>query len=266
MTWKIKKNLEYGFYEVVPKPSPEELQKYYAEKYYQEEKATYTHSYDPEEQLYFENKIREKYYVISKRSKERNLTLNSLLDIGCGEGFTLDFFHKQGWSVMGIDYSEYAVKKLNPHVKNYVIGGDIFESLNTLIEQTKKFDIIWLDNVLEHVAEPRELLNLCNRVASDNSILVIEVPNDFSSFQKALEESEKIDKEYWIAYPDHLNYFSRDSLIKLSETCAWNCYKTITDFPIEFQIANDNANYIKDRSKGKQAHRTRIFIDNFLPK
>ena len=38
----------------------------------------------------------------------------------------------------------------------------------------------------------------------------------------------------------------------------------MADFPIEMFLFNQHSNYWADRSKGKQAHLTRIYIDNFL--
>ena len=38
----------------------------------------------------------------------------------------------------------------------------------------------------------------------------------------------------------------------------------MADFPIEVFLFNEHSNYWKDRTKGKQAHLTRICLDNFL--
>ena len=35
--------------------------------------------------------------------------LRDVSDVGCGEGFTLAFFRKLGWTVEGVDYSPVAI-------------------------------------------------------------------------------------------------------------------------------------------------------------
>ncbi len=264
MTWEIKKNESHGFMEVIPKPSEEELNKYYAEKYYQQDKATYSHHYEKEELDYFSNKINEKWHIIDQYQKSQNLTYSSLCDIGCGEGFTLNHFFQLGWDVHGIDFSAYGLNQQHPALSEFFTEGDIFETINDLVKSEKKFDVIWLDNVLEHVIAPNDLMQKCHQIVTENGILVVEVPNDFSKLQMALKNKEKIQTEYWVAYPDHLSYFSRESLASLGASCGWNCFRTMADHPIEYNLINDHSNYTIDRNKGKQAHKTRMFIDNFL--
>jgi len=74
--------------------------------------------------------------------------------------------------------------------------------------------LVNLDNVLEHVLEPVELLKKVKRVMSKNAIARIEVPNDFSAFQKLLVEAG-CTKETWVNPPEHLSYFNKASLVNL---------------------------------------------------
>ncbi len=90
MSHQFVKNKLHGYWEVEPKPSVEELRQYYEDKYYQNESAAYSHSYSEEEIEYFNTKIGQKDFTLSHIL---NSTQNqSLLDIGCGEGFTLEYF------------------------------------------------------------------------------------------------------------------------------------------------------------------------------
>ncbi|UKN02780.1 class I SAM-dependent methyltransferase [Paracrocinitomix mangrovi] len=261
MSSEIKLNTDFGYYEVTPKPSEEELRSYYEEKYYQEENATYRSSYSAEELQYFRNKIAQKDHVIESILKKESA---SLLDVGCGEGFTMDYYFKKGWQVKGIDFSDFGLSSNHPHLADHLIQGNVFDSLNQLEQAGNKYDLIWLDNVLEHVIDPQSLLKSCLNLTNDGGMLVIEVPNDFSKLQKALKESGKIERDYWVALPDHLSYFSKDSLINLCKSVNWNAHKVISDFPIEWFLANEVANYSKNKEVGKYAHQSRIFIENFL--
>ncbi len=207
----LKRNKFYGYYEVDPKPTVNELRIYYEKKYYQNEKGAYAKQYTEQELLYFHNKIIQNDYVIKKIQKSTNN--RRLLDIGCGEGFTLNYYYGNDWQVTGIDFSEFAIKAHHPHLLPYLIKGNVFEEIQKQVDKGMQYDIVWLGNVLEHVIDPEKLIEQCYRLSNVGGVLVIEVPNDFSSFQKELLKEEIVDKKYWVAYPDHLTYFNNVSLV-----------------------------------------------------
>lgn len=261
-SFNFVKNKQHGYFEVIPKPSQKYLEDYYAKKYYQNESANYRHSYSQDELKYFNVKISQKEKVINKLI-HKNEKL-SLLDVGCGEGFTLDYFNRKNWDVLGVDYSDFGIQQMNPHLIDKLRKGDIWITLNEIQHSGKKYDVIWLDNVLEHVINPEELLFSFKNIIAENGLLVIEVPNDFSAFQLFLNNASLISREYWKAFPDHLTYFSRSSLISLCEFTGWTERKVIGDFPIEWYLLNNHSNYVNDKTTGKQAHQSRILFENFL--
>lgn len=253
---------KYGFFEVSKKPSSQELEKYYKEKYYQTNKGSYEKKYLEEEIKYFNNKLEEKYFVLTKKLALSDTV--SFLDIGAGEGWAMSFFKEKGWNVIGLDYSKFGCENHNAHCCEDLIVGDIYQSFQSLISQNKKFDVILLDNVLEHVIDPKSLLENCKKLANENSILIVEVPNDFSTLQHYLFENKKIDNKFWVALPDHLSYFNKDGLNKLCADAGWNNVLTIADYPIDLHLLNENTNYTKDKTKGKSCHLSRILTDNIF--
>ena len=254
---------EYGFHQLVEIPSQAELNDYYANKYYQNDHALYLHKYTDDELKYFKNKIHQKSLIIDQFINPIS-DKPTLIDFGCGEGFTLSWFSQNGWDVKGIDFSDYGCRKHNPEMLRFFEAGDIYSKLEEIIGKQSKFDCIWLDNVLEHVRDPKSLMEQLIQIAHLGSVLVIEVPNDFSVLQQKLLVEGKIDRAFWIAEPDHISYFNKKGLEQLCETCGWNVAKTIADFPIDFNLANPNANYIMNKETGKGAHAQRIFIENLL--
>jgi len=261
-TKEFKVNETYGYYEVTPKPTENELRDYYKDKYYQDDNATYTKHYELTELDYFKNKIAQKDFVVDQILGSNNK--NALLEIGCGEGFTLDYYHRKGWSVLGVDFSDFGLKINHPHLKSYLIQGDIFDEVQKLVLSGQKYDLVWMDNILEHVIDPVHLIQQCSRLTSEEGVLVIEVPNDYSDFQLKLLGAEKIISKYWEAYPDHLTYFSYQSFLNLLEANGWHKEKIISDFPIEWYLVNPHSNYANNKSVGKAAHHSRMFIENFL--
>ncbi len=252
----------YGYYEVTPKPTEEELRDYYSEKYYQDEMATYSNQYSEEERIYFWNKIVQKDFVVTQQLEQEGK--KRLLDIGCGEGFTLDYYDKKGWDVTGVDFSDFGLRNNHPSLLDCLQHGDLFEQVDRLVKSEQRFDVVWLDNVLEHVLDPIKLLTQSLELTKNGGVLVIEVPNDYSSLQVALVDSGKVARKYWEAYPDHLNYFSFQSLRKICESNGWTTSKIISDFPIEWNLANPNSNYVNNKNVGKAVHNGRMFVENFL--
>ncbi|MBI5403284.1 MAG: class I SAM-dependent methyltransferase [Ignavibacteriae bacterium] len=253
---------KFDYFELKKKPSVEELKKYYSEKYYQENNATYGQEYTPDEIKFFSNKIVQKYSLVKERfSGKAN---PDMLDIGCGEGFTLKYFSDMNWNVTGLDYSSFGCKRHNPEVLEKITTGDIFANLEEIVKSGRKFDLIWLDNVLEHVLEPHLLLTMCREIGRDNSAVIIEVPNDFSKIQSLALQKGYIDNEFWIVSPDHISYFNAEGLENLCQSAGWKKIKIISDYPIEVNLLNDDCNYIKDSKKGKNTHFQRIEFENLL--
>jgi len=112
----------------------------------------------------------------------RNLTnltaakkVDSILDVGCGEGFTLNRLKKQGIGkkLEGIEYLQAAIdlgKKTYPDIK--ITKGTIYE----LPYKDNSFDLVLCTEVLEHLEDPQKALKELVRVS--NKYLVISVPNE----------------------------------------------------------------------------------------
>lgn len=167
-------------------------------------------------------------------------------------------------NVSGIDFSDFGCKTHNPRVLSNLIVGDITQEMNKLVATNKKFDVIWLDNVLEHVAKPLVLLKSCKKLAKKNALLVIEVPNDFSKVQLQLLEMGYVPKPYWVIPPDHISYFNSKALNSLCKTQGWLNLDLIADFPIDFFLFNIHTNYVKNSKVGKDSHLARVKIENFI--
>lgn len=253
-----------GFYQLRTVPTPAELETYYAQKYYQEEKGNYAHAYPDDERAYFSHKIEQKDRVIREIWGDSAPGVPSLVDVGCGEGFALKFYGDKGWDVLGLDYSSFGCEQMNPDCVDRLQTGDVSANLNALFTEQRTFDVIWLSNVLEHVPDPVELLQQCHALAHDKTVMVVMVPNDFSVLQQYLIEQQKVTRPYWVAIPDHISYFNRDSLIRLGEHTGWHTHRLLTDFPIDWFLLNDSANYIADRSRGRTAHRSRVELENLM--
>lgn len=253
---------DLGFLEVIDPPTLEELKTYYAESYYQTEQGSFRKSYSDEENAFRNLKIAQKASLAASLSG-RN-TPGSFFDVGCGEGFALAWFNKNGWSVAGIDHSITGLEMMNPELLSKVEAGDLFSLLEQHISQAKRYDLVWLNNVLEHVADPVSLSIALRQIIAPEGMLVVTVPNDGSAYQEDLFKCGDIPNRFWIAIPDHLTYFTRESLTRTVEATGWLCREIIADFPIDLFLLHPGSNYVHDRANGPAAHQARIRMELML--
>jgi len=256
------KQHELGYWEAIDKPSDEALSEYYAQKYYQTLKGNHQKQYSDEELEFYKAKVEQKEYIIHQLLP--NINSKTMLDVGCGEGFDLAHFANLGWQVKGIDFSSNGMESHNPDYLPYLETGNIYDLLNSELKAGNQYSVVWLQNVLEHVKDPQDLLNQLKPLVHKNGCAVITVPNDFSELQKFAIESNKINRPFWVALPDHLAYFDYQSLNSIADYTGWQPLTTIADFPIDWYLMNHESNYIADTTKGKGAHFARLALENLI--
>ncbi len=256
-----KKTHPLGFIQVSPLPTPDELSHYYAETYYQNfPSTTYASTYSDDEVLYFDNRAKSAEWIYQTNGGKEP---GSLLDVGCGEGFFPAYFLEKKWSVAACDFSDAGAQRQNPKLLPYFEKGNIYDILGRHIKSERKYDMINLASVLEHVIDPIELLQSIRKLLHSKSLLRIVVPNDYSPLHQLLLD-RKLTEETWFSPPDHLNYFNGETFPKTLLSQDFKIKRVIADFPIESFLVNEHSNYWKDRKLGSAAHKTRITIDNML--
>ena len=250
-----------GFLRLANPPSVDELRDFYSKKYFQTEQGNYQKSYTADELKYINLKIEQKAYRINEL---REGVSGRLLDVGCGEGFVLSWFGAKGWSVEGIDYSTAGIEANNPEFAEKLDAGDLFDLLDQRIKNREMYDVVWLDNVLEHVLDPMRLLESIKSIVMLGGVVVVTVPNDSSAYQEMLLERGHITKRFWIAIPDHISYFNYSTLVRAVKVAGWNCCDVLADFPIDLFLLHPASNYVLDRTKGKEAHKARLELEILL--
>ena len=254
-----------GFYEIVNKPTFEELKKYYAEKYYQDALGSYDHEYSQDELKYFRTKLEQRYAALKAvQPRESTSQWNSFLDVGCGEGYAMAYFREQGYTIKGLDFSSAGVESKNPECLDALIIGDLFELLQSEISSSKSYDIVWLQNVLEHVLDPVDLMKTLRNLISPGGVAVITVPNDGSTIQKEALEIGHIDRPFWVAPPDHISYFDNSGIVNIAEKTGWEVGDILGDFPIDWYLYHPGSNYVMDSSVGRSAHMAKVQLENLI--
>ena len=95
---------------------------------------------------------------------------NSLLDYGCGNGAFLIAAKQAGFSCVGVEYEESAKQNA---IQNSGVSVYDFKSLK---ETGKKFDIIHLGDVLEHLPNPYEVMVDLQNLLEPEGVFFIEGP------------------------------------------------------------------------------------------
>lgn len=176
--------------------------------------------------MYSKNHL--KYYYYMNRTSHlgkiyrRYLVYNSLnnnlkgkcLDIGCGLGN----FVKYRKNTDAADINSVTIKLLNKEGFNaYLIKN------NKIPVKDKMYDSLLMDNVLEHIQNPDNLLLECKRIVKNNGVLLIGVPG------KKGFDSEK----------DHKVHYNQTKLILKLEEFKFKHLKTFYK-PFKLNILNDH--------------------------
>ena len=251
----------FGFWRLANPPSPSELEAYYRDKYYQEGHAHYQASYTDKERAYIDLKNAQRAHQVGQLRGE---SAGRFLDVGCGEGFAMELFHDMGWEVEGLDHSIAGVEAMSPKMADKVVCGDVFALLDERVSGEANYDLIWLSNVLEHVRDPLGLLNSLRKIVSDTGVLVVTVPNDGSELQELLLADGDIAERFWVAIPDHLSYFTTDSLERTLVETGWACSEILADFPIDLFLLHSGSNYVREGANGRDAHQARVRTELLL--
>ena len=197
-----------GLLYINPRPSQEEIGKFYSETYSWKETleagSFFTKGVRRLEKEYRYHLLRDDVSKVVKFTKRGS---GKVLDIGCGTGDRLDVYRNKGFETYGVETSDSA-DYAKDHLKLNVLKGDLFSAHFP----GGYFDIIALYNVLEHTHDPMKVCQEVQRILKEDGCLIIQVPNKDSL-------QYKIFKKRWAAFdvPRDLYYFEIGALTSMLE-------------------------------------------------
>lgn len=124
-----------------------------------------------EEEVYY-NAFRPEFKDAISHAREKGH--QSILDLGCGSGNFLDLARDSGLTTTGMELNERAAERARAK------GHDILPGIPTeefLESHTRKYDMVTLFQVVEHLPDPVGLLKLAKRLVNDGGTLMFSVPN-----------------------------------------------------------------------------------------
>jgi len=138
------------------------------------------------------------------RLLERLVTAGSVLDVGCGDGKFLWALGRR-WQRTGVDSSGETIALVTSRMPELdLIRGDFFSDGLT----GRSYDAITFWHVLEHLPEPRRVMQRAVSLLKPGGWLIISLPN-LDSLQARLF------RRYWYGFDDvprHLFHYSKLSL------------------------------------------------------
>lgn len=160
-----------------------------------------------------------------------------LLDVGCATGFLLDEAKKIGWEPYGIDMSEWAVNFAKEKLSLNVFKGLLKEASFP----DNYFDAVVINDVIEHMPDPKEILQEVRRILNPAGVLCISTP-DVNSFTSKLLKAR-----WWGIQQAHIYYFSKETLSKMLDAAGFKAlkYSSHARFFTLGYLANRLKNYNK---------------------
>ena len=150
--------------------------------------------------------------VIVKTLLEIQPDARSLLDIGCGIGTTLLAARSAGLDIAGIEPNHYACRYAK---ENY--GIDIVEGNFCAAVTRKKYDLVVLDQVLEHVPDPRGFIADVFSILGYGGLLYLSFPGNEGGILRVMRSVKQQRDQRSIFFDNdvHINHFYHKGVIRI---------------------------------------------------
>jgi len=164
-----------------------------------------------------------------------------VLDLGCGAGRLLDWLKRHGWQTYGVEISKQAAEYGKKRGLN-IFNGELVE---TKFPQ-EFFDAVVINQVLEHLYDPKGILWEVYRVLRPGGLLIVGVPN-IESYES------KVFGEYWspLDIPRHLYHFSYETLKTMLQKTGFIVEKMVGKTFLIPHSNRESLNSLKKESKLK---------------
>lgn len=100
--------------------------------------------------------------------------VKKILEIGCGQAFFSSQFMSEGVEVWGVEPNEASAKEAATKLTK-VLNSTIDDAFTTL--PNDYFEVIIMNDVIEHITYPKEVLTILKDKLTKNGVLVTSIPN-----------------------------------------------------------------------------------------
>lgn len=131
----------------------------------------------------------------------------NILDVGCGTGWFLEYAKEKGANCHGVELGKELAKFTSDNLDIPVWNCELQE-----IQTEKKFDIITMFDLIEHVTDPVELLESAKDLLNKGGIILIFTPQYDSVAIQTMKEKSNL-----VMPSEHLSYFTKDTIYYLAD-------------------------------------------------
>lgn len=199
--WVIVQCNRCGFHFTNPRPPIDSLSQYYSEEYFKDERHIsnfYHQDGTPKaDGINYTNRVMDAESYITQRGK--------ILELGAARGGFLNVMAQRGWQVSGVEISQDACNQAKQLYQLDLFCGTLDE-FNT----TETYDVISMYQTLEHVPNPKYVIERSYDLLNNDGIIVIEVPNLHCFEMRYSHERRRLSYDL----PRHLNHFTPAFLTK----------------------------------------------------
>jgi len=124
-----------------------------------------------------------------------------VLEVGAAKGHLLHVLRHLGHAVQGVELSSSAAQSAREQFDVDVLNGSIEEYVSARGHDRRPHDVVWCNDVLEHVPDPVSFVKSCAAALKPGGRLILDTPNGGA---QAVRE----DKANWGGYnPYHIYFF-----------------------------------------------------------
>lgn len=151
-------------------------------------------------------------------NEQVSLNSKTVVDVGCGGGILTEGMAKLGATVTGIDMSESILKVAKMHLHESAVKVDYIHSTAEQLatEKNNHFDVVTCLEMLEHVPDPKAIVDACAKLAKPGGDLFFSTLNrNMKSYLFAIVGAEYVLK----MLPKNTHDYAK--FIKPSELAEW---------------------------------------------
>ena len=143
-----------------------------------------------------------------------------LLEVGIGRGELIAVALELGYDIDAVELVTSSAQEISNMLGVPIWNGDFLKYTSD-----KKYSIITMGDIIEHVTAPAEALKNAHSLLADDGVLWLSTPNYESAFSRMLKFNDPMWSE-----PEHITYFSYVGLANLAEKCGFKV--------VDYQISN----------------------------
>ncbi|MDB5110860.1 MAG: methyltransferase [Mucilaginibacter sp.] len=150
-----------------------------------------------------------------------------ILDLGCGNGYWVNYLISEGYNAFGIDASEKGIAIARQTNTDRFFVQDLSTGELPAELQPYKFDTIIATEVIEHLYNPRAFIDFCKRALKNDGEVILSTPYHGYLKNLALSIVNKWDTHLlpmWMG--GHIKFWSRSTLSQILTEEGF----TVTDF------------------------------------